>query len=75
MEINYCLFTLLRGNRTKAVQYCCIAKETQQCCTRALLRYYGNHNTQQYLKPAMTLGNFCPTVNNSGFHGNVTVFM
>jgi hypothetical protein len=55
MEINYCLFTLLRYNGTKAVQYCCIAKETQQCCSSALLRNsapasrcYGNHNTQKY---------------------------
>jgi hypothetical protein len=55
MEINYCLFTLLRDNGTKAVQYCCVAKEKKQCCTSALLRNrtptsrcYGNHNTQQY---------------------------
>jgi hypothetical protein len=55
MEINYCLFTLLRDNGTKAVQYHCVAKEMQQCCTSALLsnraptsRCYGNHNTQQY---------------------------
>jgi hypothetical protein len=56
MEINHCLFTLLRDNGTKAVQYCCVTKETQQCCTSALLsnrvptsRCYGNHNTQQYI--------------------------
>jgi hypothetical protein len=55
MEINYCLFTLWHDNGTKAVQYCCVAKETQQFCTSALLRnsaptsrFYGNHNTQQY---------------------------
>jgi hypothetical protein len=55
MEINYCLFTLLRDNGTMAVQYCCVAKEMQLCCTSTLLRNrapasrcYGNHNTQQY---------------------------
>jgi hypothetical protein len=37
METNYCLFTLLRGNGTKAVQYCCVDKDTQQYCTSALL--------------------------------------
>jgi hypothetical protein len=54
METNYCLFKLLHDNGTKAVQYC-VAKETQQCCTSALLcnraptsRSYGNHNTQHY---------------------------
>jgi hypothetical protein len=57
MEINHCLFTLLRDRGTKAVQYCCVAKETQQCCTSALLRSraptsrcYRNHNTQQYVQ-------------------------
>jgi hypothetical protein len=55
METNYCMFTLLRDNGTKAIQYCCVAKETQQCCTSALLsnraptsRCHGNHNMQQY---------------------------
>jgi hypothetical protein len=50
---NYCLFTLLHDNGTKAVEYCCVAKETQHCtsellCSRApTSRCYGNHNTQQ----------------------------
>jgi hypothetical protein len=54
-EINYSFFTLLRDNGTKAV--CCVVKETQQCCTIALLcnsaptsRCYGNHNTQQFVQ-------------------------
>jgi hypothetical protein len=32
------LFTLLSANVARAVQYCCVTKETQQCCTIPLLR-------------------------------------
>jgi hypothetical protein len=32
-----CLSTLLSANHAKAVQHCCVTKETQQCCTSAVL--------------------------------------
>jgi hypothetical protein len=66
--INYSLFTLLRDNGTKAIQYCCVAKETQLYCVIALLRNrapshcYGNHNTQQYGYLWMHLGTMQHTV-------------